>query len=65
MEVKSLISLNVYDLEILSTEINSLSHYSDPIRISNISYDAERQTMTISLGLPLAARTQAKLAFVF
>ncbi|KFZ16053.1 hypothetical protein V501_02425 [Pseudogymnoascus sp. VKM F-4519 (FW-2642)] len=65
VEVTSLISLNVYDLEILCTEINSLSHYSDPIRISNISYDAERQTMTISLGLPLAARTQAKLAFVF
>jgi len=55
----------VRDLEILSTEINSLCPYSSPIRIFNISNDADRQVITISLGSRLAAQTQVQLAFVF
>jgi aminopeptidase 2 len=65
VEDTSSVSLNVQDLEILSTEINSLSPYSSPIRILNISNDADRQVTTISLGSPLAAQTQVQLAFVF
>lgn len=53
------------DLDILSTAIYSLSGPSDAIRISNTSYDADKQTVTISLDSPLAAGTQAQLAFVF